>query len=188
MKEGRRKLSRVISLSLSFIAGFTLIFAFLGASATWFGKFLIEKKDIVRIAGSIVIIIFGLHLAGILKIKKLYTEKKFRIKKLSSGYFTSFLFGVVFSIGWTPCVGPVLSSILIMASMEEKVVRGILLLFSYSLGIGVPFLLTAILLNRSLLFFSKLRRHYHKIEIITGFLLVIIGILLLLDKFKFPAF
>lgn len=188
LKKGRRNLSNTVLLSLFFIGGFTLIFTLLGASATYIGKFLMEKKDIIRIAGSIVIIIFGLHLTGILRIKKLYTEKKFRMKEMSSKYLSSFLFGVIFSLGWTPCVGPVLSSILIMASMEEKVIRGIILLFFYSVGIGIPFLITAILLNRFLLFFSKLRKHYHKIEIITGLLLVAIGILLLLDKFTFTSF
>ena len=157
----------------------------MGASATAIGNFILKKKNILRIIGGIIIIIFGLHLIGILKIKKLYTEKKIVLKNKKTGYLSSFLLGMAFSAGWTPCVGPVLSSILIIAANEKTVLRGIILLFTYSIGIGIPFLITSLLLNKLLNFFNKIKKHYRVIEIIMGFLLVILGVLFLLNKFIF---
>ncbi|HRR96112.1 MAG TPA: cytochrome c biogenesis protein CcdA [Candidatus Ratteibacteria bacterium] len=176
---------KIFIISLFFISGFTLIFVLMGASATAIGNFILKKKNILRIIGGIIIIIFGLHLIGILKIKKLYTEKKIVLKNKKTGYLSSFLLGMAFSAGWTPCVGPVLSSILIIAANEKTVLRGIILLFTYSIGIGIPFLITSLLLNKLLNFFNKIKKHYRAIEIIMGFLLVILGVLFLLNKFIF---
>ncbi|HOV22471.1 MAG TPA: cytochrome c biogenesis protein CcdA [bacterium] len=176
---------KIFIISLFFISGFTLIFVLMGASATAIGNFILKKKNILRIIGGIIIIIFGLHLTGILKIKKLYTEKRIVLKNKKTGYLSSFLLGMAFSAGWTPCVGPVLSSILIIAANEKTVFRGIILLFTYSIGIGIPFLITSLLLNKLLNFFNKIKKHYRVIEIIMGFLLVILGVLFLLNKFIF---
>ena len=176
---------KIFIISLFFISGFTLIFVLMGASATAIGNFILKKKNILRIIGGIIIIIFGLHLIGILKIKKLYTEKRIVLKNKKTGYLSSFLLGMAFSAGWTPCVGPVLSSILIIAANEKTVLRGIILLFTYSIGIGIPFLITSLLLNKLLNFFNKIKKHYRVIEIIMGFLLVILGVLFLLNKFIF---
>jgi len=171
-------------LSVVFVLGFTLVFTILGASATWLGKQLLMKQDAVRIAGAVVVILFGLHLTGILKIKPLYKQKKIQLGKITSGYTGAFIVGIVFAFGWTPCVGPVLAAILIMASTEESLFRGILLLLFYSLGIGVPFIITAVALNKMLVVFTRIRKHYRKIEISTGLLLIVIGILLLFNKFQ----
>ena len=183
LKTGEKNTLKILTLSLFFILGFTVVFVLMGASATAIGNLLLGKKDILRIIGGVIIIIFGLHLIGLLKIKKLYTEKRIVIKKKNIGYFSSFLFGMAFSAGWTPCVGPVLSSILIIAANEKTVFRGIILLLFYSLGIGIPFILTSLLLNKLLGVFSKIKKHYKKIEVITGVLLIILGLLLIINKF-----
>jgi len=185
LQKGEKEIIKILSLTLSFIFGFTVVFVLMGASATAIGNLLLEKKDVLRIIGGAIIIIFGLHLTGILKIKKLYTEKRITFKKKKIGYLGAFLFGMAFSAGWTPCVGPVLSSILIIAANEKTVFRGMILLFFYSLGIGIPFIITSLLLHKLLGTLSKIKRHYKKIEIITGILLIILGILLILNKFLF---
>jgi len=171
-------------LSVVFILGFTLVFTILGASATWLGSQLLMKQNAVRIIGAVVVILFGLHLTGILKIKPLYKQKKIQLGRITSGYTGAFIIGIVFAFGWTPCVGPVLAAILIMASNEGSLFRGILLLLFYSLGIGLPFIITTAALNKMLAVFTRIRKHYRKIEISTGLLLVVIGILLLLNKFQ----
>lgn len=183
LKAGGQK-SQTLFLSLFFVLGFTLIFTLLGASASYLGSLLFYKKDLIRIIGSVFIVLFGFHLAGIIKIKPLYRQKKVNPGRLVSGYPGAFIIGVVFAFGWTPCVGPVLASILAMASMEETVFRGMVLLFSYSLGIGVPFILTALLLGKALEVFGKIKKHYAAIERITGFLLILIGILLFFNKLQ----
>ncbi len=183
IKEGQHYKKNIL-LSVVFVLGFTSVFTMLGASATWLGRQLLMKQDAVRIAGSIIIILFGLHITGILKIKPLYRQKKIQTGKIAGGYAGAFIIGMVFAFGWTPCVGPVLASILIIASTEESVGRGILLLLFYSLGIGMPFILTTIAINKMLKVFNRIKKHYRKIEISTGALLIVIGILLLLNKFQ----
>ncbi len=175
---------RNVLLSLLFVLGFTAVFTILGASATWLGRHILMKQDIIRKAGAVIIILFGLHLAGILKIKPLYKQKKINAGKTDGGYAGAFIIGMVFAFGWTPCVGPVLASILIMASAENSLSRGILLLFVYSMGIGLPFIITAMFLNKALSAFTGIKRHYRKIETATGILLIAIGILMFFNKFR----
>ncbi|MDD3725667.1 MAG: cytochrome c biogenesis protein CcdA [Candidatus Ratteibacteria bacterium] len=180
--EGSKNWIKNLSLVLSFIAGFTFIFTILGASATYLGKYLLTRQKILRLAGGTIIILFGLHLTGLLKIIPLYRQKKVQMNRIVSGYTGAFLIGMVFAAGWTPCVGPVLASILIVASSQETVLRGIILLVSYSIGIGVPFIITTILINKMLGVLSFFKRHTHPVEIITGILLMIMGLLLILGK------
>ncbi len=176
---------RNLLLSVLFVLGFSAVFTALGASATWIGRQLLMKQNAVRITGAVIVILFGLHLAGILRIKTLYRQKGLRTDRITGGYAGAFIIGMVFAFGWTPCVGPVLTSILIMASTEESLMRGITLLLSYSLGIGIPFIITAIAVNKMLNLFTRIRKHYGKIEFFTGMLLIAVGILLLLNKFRF---
>ena len=184
IKEGKKPVKNFF-LTLSFVAGFTFIFTVLGASATWLGRYLLAKQNFLRIGGGIIIIIFGIHLTGILKITPLYREKRVRPVRIVSGYFGAFIIGMVFSAGWTPCVGPILSSILIVASSQETVSRGILLLVFYSSGIGIPFIITTLIINRMLGVFSVIKRHSRTVEIITGLLLIVMGVLLMLNKFNY---
>ena len=176
---------RTVISALFFVFGFTLTFTLMGASASWIGKIIFARQEAVRIAGGILVILFGLHLAGILKIKTLYRQKTLNLPGKFSGHPGAFIMGLVFAFGWTPCVGPVLASILTMASMEETVARGMALLFFYGIGIGVPFVITALILERALIFFGIVKKHYAAVQLTAGLLLVAMGILLLLDRLRF---
>jgi len=178
---------RNLLLSILFVLGFSTVFTVLGASATWLGRQLLIKQNAVRITGGIIVILFGLHLTGVLKIKTLYRQKKFNAGRMAGGYAGAFAIGMIFAFGWTPCVGPVLASILIMASTEKSVFRGIFLLLFYSLGIGIPFILTTLAVNKMLGVFTRIKKHYGKIEFLTGLLLIAVGILMLLNKFRLPV-
>ncbi len=164
--------------SLVFIFGFTVIFVLMGAAATSIGKLLNENLQLIsKIAGGI-IVIFGLHMIGIFKIGFLNYEKRFHLQEKKLGVIGSFAVGAAFAFGWTPCIGPVLAGILAIASQQETVYQGILLLFVYSLGLGIPFFLTALSINKFFHVFNAIKKHFHTIEVIGGVMLVIVGILI----------
>jgi cytochrome c-type biogenesis protein len=131
----------------------------------------------------VVIIIFGLHLTGLFRIKALYTDARLHNVKGGSTPYGAFLIGFAFAFGWTPCLGPILSIILGFASQEDTLVKGILLLAVYSLGLAVPFLLTSVLMERFLKFYSRFRSHMHALEVLSGGLMIALGILLVLGRF-----
>jgi cytochrome c-type biogenesis protein len=175
---------RVLGKALLFVLGFSLVFVLLGASASFVGGFLGEQREIIRWAGGILVILFGLHTAGIVTIPLLYHQKQMQAKPSKLGFIEPLVIGLAFAIGWTPCVGPILSSLLILASTQETVYQGMMLLTVYSLGLGVPFILTALFITWALKVFSALKRYYRAIEIVSGSILVLVGILLLTDSFK----
>lgn len=164
--------------SLSFIAGFTIVFVLLGASATYIGSFMHENADIIRKTGGVLLILLGIHVTGLLHIKFLLGEKRLSISHKPAGFAGSFIVGITFAAGWTPCIGPILAGILAVAATEDSVYKGIVLLFVYSLGLGVPFLLSALALHRFLLLFNRLKKLIRTFEIITGILLMVVGGLL----------
>jgi cytochrome c-type biogenesis protein len=172
--------------ALFFIAGFTIVFVLLGASASYLGNLVNKEKDYIRWIGGIIIIIFGLHLAGLLKIPFLYREKRLQVQPVQ-GRLRPFLIGIVFAVGWTPCVGPILSSILILASTQETVYRGMLLLTAYSLGLGIPFLITALFVHWAMGIFASIKRYYRVVEILSGAVLVAVGLLLITNRFQIIA-
>jgi cytochrome c-type biogenesis protein len=165
--------------TLSFVAGFTTIFVALGATASTFGQVISDNFQILEKVAGVVIIILGLHIAGIFKISLLYREARFQTANKPVGIFSSYVVGLAFAFGWTPCVGPVLATILIVASTEDSIYHGISLLSTYSLGIGIPFILAAIFINPFIRFMHKFRSHLRKVEIAVGLLLVATGLLLL---------
>jgi cytochrome c-type biogenesis protein len=168
--------------SLCFVAGFSLIFTVLGATATEIGRQLVEHAAIVaKIAGGAVIL-FGLHMTGILPIKWLYYQKRANTAAFKAGYLGSFLMGLAFAFGWTPCIGPILSGILALAATRETVGQGMALLFVYSLGLGVPFIITGFAVTKFMRFFARYKRHIRTGEIVAGILLIAIGLLIFLDK------
>jgi cytochrome c-type biogenesis protein len=174
----------VIFASLIFIAGFSTIFILLGASATYAGQFLQQNKILFNRIAGILIIVFGLHVAGLFQIKFLNYEKRFDMNRKPVGMLSAFLVGLAFAAGWTPCIGPILATILIVASNQESSLQGILLLASYSLGLAIPFFLTAIALNSFLGLFSWIKRHYRAIEYASGGLLVVLGIMVMTNLFS----
>lgn len=180
----KRLRRRTVFHSLMFILGFSFIFIALGASATYLGSLLQKYQDwIARIGGGL-IILFGLHIAGFIKIKFLQREKRVHIRDKPLGYFGSALVGLTFAAGWTPCIGPILGTILVFASTTENLYRGIFLLASYSLGLALPFFLTSLAVNSLLPYFKKITAHLRLISIISGIFLIAIGILLLTGYFN----
>lgn len=164
--------------SLCFICGFTVVFVLLGASATYIGSFLNQNATIIRKVGGVLLVLLGIHVTGLLPLKFLLGEKRVSIKHKPSGYIGSFLVGIVFAAGWTPCIGPILAAILAVAASEEKIYQGIFLLLLYSLGLGVPFFLSALAMHRFLVVFNRFKKYIHIFEIITGIFLMVIGVLI----------
>ncbi len=174
---------RVMVNSIGFILGFSVVFIALGLAATGVGQVLgMYKHTLARVAG-VVIIIFGLHLTGIFKIKALYTDARLHNVKGSSTPLGAFVIGFAFAFGWTPCLGPILSGILAIAAEQSTLVKGAVLLAVYSLGLAMPFLLTALLMERFLKFYSRFRSHMHALEVASGALLIGLGVLLVLGRF-----
>lgn len=164
--------------AIIFIAGFTIVFILLGLSATFLGKFLLRNQSIIRKISGVVIVIFGLHISGIIKLKWLYYEKKLSITPKSNKYLQSFILGIGIALAWTPCIGPILSSILILAGNSQNVLTGGFLLFIYSFGFALPFLVTAFAAKKILPTIKKMNRYLKYINIISGFLIIILGILI----------
>ena len=178
---------RIVLSSLAFILGFSIVFVSLGASASAVGQFLMSRLSLLgKIAGAI-IIVFGLHTMGVLRIEWLYQEKRVQTSKRPAGFFGATLVGIAFAFGWTPCIGPILAGILAVAATQETVGNGVRLLSAYSLGLAVPFLATALAINRFFSAFAKIRKHYHKVEMVSGALLVVIGALIFTNKFTIIA-
>jgi cytochrome c-type biogenesis protein len=178
---------RILLSSLAFILGFSLVFIALGASASAIGHFVMAKRALFgRIAGA-VIIIFGLHTMGVLRIEWLYQEKRMQTQRQPGGPFGALLVGIAFAFGWTPCIGPILAGILAIAATRSGVGEGVRLLAAYSLGLGVPFFATALAINHFFGALARIRKHYHKIELVSGALLVVIGVLIFTDRFTIIA-
>jgi cytochrome c-type biogenesis protein len=176
--ETQGKTSRILVPSLLFVLGFSFVFVTLGASASYIGTFLHENKVLLLRISGVIIILFGLFSMDILKIPQLYRERRFYLGGGNLGFISIFFLGIAFGFGWTPCVGPILASILLYASTSEGAGKGALLLFTYSIGLGLPFIITGLALSKALTAFGWIKRHYGVYKIIVGGSLVIIGILM----------
>ncbi|HLX57732.1 MAG TPA: cytochrome c biogenesis CcdA family protein [Ktedonobacteraceae bacterium] len=164
--------------ALVFVAGFTLAFVSLGATASALGAFLKIHQFLLRQVGGVLLVIIGLHLTGLFKLPFLYRQKRFEYRPNRPGYPASFLIGLIFAIGWTPCVGLILGPILVLASNTETLREGVLLLLIYSLGLGIPFLLLGLGLDRLSKVLKWLKPHAGKIEIGTGIIMILMGIMI----------
>ena len=178
---------RVVVASLAFILGFSLVFVALGATASAAGQFLIERLPILSRLAGVVIIVFGLHTMGVLRIEWLYQTKQVQTKRKPAGPIGATLVGAAFAFGWTPCLGPILAGILAVGASRETVGDAVQLLATYSLGLGVPFLVTGLAINKFFGAMARIRRHYHAIELVSGALLVIIGLLIFTNRFTVIA-
>jgi cytochrome c-type biogenesis protein len=174
---------RVLLHSVAFIVGFSVVFVGLGASFSAAGQLLFDYRDWIRRIGGLMIIVFGLYIVGLLKIGFLGRTQQLHLRQKPVGYIGSFLVGVTFAIGWTPCVGPILGAILSLASTAENVGRGITLLAAYSAGLGVPFLLSALALGPFLRAFRRYRPFIPVVERAAGALLVVVGVLVLTNYY-----
>jgi cytochrome c-type biogenesis protein len=168
---------RVLLHSVAFIAGFSAVFVSLGASFSAAGQFLFGYRDWIRVAGGALIVVFGLYISGFLRVGIFTRTKQLQIRNKPAGFVGSFAVGLTFAIGWTPCVGPILGSILTLASSDKTVQQGIALLLAYSAGLGLPFLLSSIALGGFLKFFKKYRRFIPAVERVSGIFLVAVGVL-----------
>lgn len=172
--------------AMAFVAGFTVIFILLGAFAGTLGGLLTSHKTIVNIVTGLIVIIFGLNFTGVFSINFLNRTKRSQMEVKKHSLASSFLFGIVFSIGWTPCVGAFLGSALMMASQQGSVGKGILMLFLYSMGLGIPFMISAVLIERLMGAFGWIKSHYSIITKLSGILLIIVGIMMMfgmMDRF-----
>lgn len=170
--------------SCLFVLGFSSVFITMGASASLLGRFLIEYRGIIQKIGGALIILFGIHISGLIQINLLQSEKRMHLGNKPIGYLGSFLVGLAFAAGWTPCIGPILGSILIYVTTCGQVM-GLTLLSVYSLGLGLPFLLVAIALPFFLSHLMWINRHLRAISILSGIILIMVGIVLLTDNLKF---
>lgn len=183
---GERKTSKTLKNATGFILGFTIIFVLMGALAGSFGKLLTKYSVIVNLITGLIVIFFGLNFIGVFKLNIFKGTKMAKTENL--GFFSSLLFGIVFSVGWTPCVGAFLGSALMMATSQGKVVEGIIMLLVYSLGLGIPFFLSAVLIDKLRGAFNFIKKHYKVINIICGSLLILVGLLMATGVFgKFIA-
>ena len=178
---------RVAITSLFFVLGFSTVFVALGAAATLVGYYLQQYKRTLGMAGGVVIILLGLHTAGILPIKWLLYEKRADVKSRPLGLLGAYVVGLAFAFGWTPCIGPILGAILLYASQQDTVVQGVLLLSAYSLGLGIPFIASGLAINGFFAAFSRLRKHMKAVEYLAGALLVGVGLLLVTDRLTLLA-
>lgn len=170
--------STIILNSLLFIAGFSAVFIAFGASASLAGQLLLTYQDFIRKLGGVLIVVFGLYVMGLLKLKFLMAEKRVHFTRRPAGYIGSFLVGVAFAAGWTPCVGPILGTILLYASTTDSMMTGVKLLSSYSLGIGLPLFITALAVDSFLNYFKKIKAYMYTISVVSGVFLVVVGVMI----------
>jgi Cytochrome c biogenesis protein len=175
---GEADKKRTFINALGFVLGFTLVFVLMGAFAGMVGGILIKYATVVNILTGLVVIILGLNFLGVLKIGFLNSAKNQSANTKDLKFFSSLIFGVVFSIGWTPCVGAFLGSALMMASQQGGTLKGIIMLLVYSLGLGIPFIVSAVLIDRLKGAFDFIKKNYKMINIVSGCLLVVVGILM----------
>ena len=182
---GERTIRKTLTNALGFVLGFTLVFTAMGALAGTVGSFLTKYQTWVNIICGGIVVFFGLNYMGVLKFN-LFRGMAGSVKTGSMGFFSAVLFGIVFSIGWTPCVGTFLGSALMLASQQGHVLEGMMMLLFYSLGLGIPFLISAVLIDQLKGAFNWIKRHYTVINLVCGILLVIVGLLMatgMLGKF-----
>lgn len=189
-KEGgapRDLVRRVALTSLVFVLGFSTVFVALGAAATYMGSLLQEHKRTLGVVGGIIIIILGLHTAGIFKINWLLSEKRANVESKPLGLLGAYVVGLAFAFGWTPCIGPILGAILLYASQQDTVTQGVVLLSAYSAGLGIPFILSALAVNWFFKAFGRIRAHMRMVEIVSGVLLIGVGLLLVTNRLTLIA-
>jgi len=170
-----------------FTVGFSIVFIIFGAASTFLGKVLLQNSYELRIFAGLIIIVLSLHIIGFINIKFLNYEKRIEAN-VSKNFFSPILIGMAFAFGWTPCIGPILGSILILASTEESLARGILLLFSYSIGLAIPFILSGYLIQKFLIFSKNFKKNIDKVSKIGGIVLLITGILIITNQLQALGF
>ncbi len=179
---------KVVSMAFVFVLGFSTVFILLGAGASYINQILLQHLDIIsKIAGA-VIMIFGIHMTGILRIPLLYREARFNSVDKPQNWFGAYVIGLAFGFGWTPCIGPILGTILALAASDSSLTYGVSLLGVYALGLGIPFLLAALAINPFLRFMRGFRRYFKAMEIGTGIVIFATGLLIFTGQFQVLAY
>lgn len=174
---GERNVKKTLSGALGFVTGFTIVFVALGALAGTLGSLLKEYQTAVNIVSGLIVIFFGLNFLGVFKLN-LFKGSNHKVNTKNMGFFSAMLFGIIFSVSWTPCVGAFLGSALMLASQQGHVGEGVVMLLVYSLGLGIPFVLSAVLIDYLKSAFNWIKKHYKVINIVCGILLILVGILM----------
>ncbi|MBQ8860863.1 MAG: sulfite exporter TauE/SafE family protein [Ruminococcus sp.] len=174
----KRKTSKTLINALSFVLGFTIVFVLLGALAGTLGSFLTKYQVAVNIVTGLVVVFFGLNFLGVFKLS-IFKGMSNKAKTDNLVFFSSLIFGIVFSVGWTPCVGAFLGSALMLASSQGQVLKGVIMLLLYSLGLGIPFIVSAVLIDKLKGAFDFIKKHYNVINIVCGSILILVGILMM---------
>ena len=175
---GQRSSGKTLKGALGFVAGFTVLFVAMGALAGTVGSFLREYQTAVNIISGLIVVVFGLNFLGVFKLN-LFKGSQHAVKTGEMGFFSAFVFGVIFSVGWTPCVGAFLGSALMLASQQAHVVEGMVMLLAYSLGLGIPFVLSAVLIDYLKGAFGWIKKHYAVINTVSGIALILVGIMMM---------
>lgn len=174
---GERNVKKTLSGALGFVTGFTIVFVALGALAGTLGSLLKEYQTAVNIVSGLIVIFFGLNFLGVFKLN-LFKGSNHKVNTKNMGFFSAMLFGIIFSVSWTPCVGAFLGSALMLASQQGHVGEGVVMLLVYSLGLGIPFVLSAVLIDYLKSAFNWIKKHYKVINIVCGILLILVGVLM----------
>lgn len=174
---GERSTGKTLKSAIGFVTGFTIVFVALGALAGTVGSFLKQHQTAVNIVSGLIVIIFGLSFLGVFRLN-IFKGSRWGIDTSNMGFFSAMLFGIIFSLGWTPCVGAFLGSALLLASQQGHILQGMLMLLLYSLGLGIPFILSAVLIDKLKSAFDWVKRHYNIINAVSGCLLILIGFLM----------
>jgi len=182
------KQKKILLKTILFSTGFSLVFVSFGATASFVGKLLFEHSNLLRIIAGLIIIIFSLQLIGILNLSILSKEKRVYTKNYSKNFFFPLIVGAAFGFGWTPCIGPVLGSILLLASTEDSIRKGILLLSFYSLGLAIPFVLSGYGISKFLEFSNSFKKNIRKVSISGGIILLITGVLIITNKLQIVGY
>lgn len=175
---GQRTTGKTLKCALGFVTGFSLVFMAMGALAGTVGSFLRQYQTAVDIISGLIVVIFGLSFLGLFKLN-IFKGSQRTVNTENMGFFSATLFGMVFSIGWTPCVGVFLGSALMLASQQGHVMEGVLMLLAYSMGLGIPFVLSAVLIDYLKSAFQWIKKNYKVINVISGVLLIVIGIMMM---------
>ena len=185
--EAKSSRASVLTASMAFVLGFTVIFVAMGATASALGGWMSAHRGIIEKIAGAVLVVLGLHMMGVFRIRLLENDKRIHTRAKPAGPIGAFVVGTAFAFAWTPCIGPILGGILTMAATRDSVGEGMQMLAVYSLGLGVPFLLTSVAIDRFFSAAARIRRHYRAIELVSGGLLIIVGLLIFFGQFTIIA-
>jgi len=183
LTEGNIEIRKKVILStISFVLGFSVVFILMGGSASYLGGLIYKYKNLIRIIGGVLIIILGIHLTGVFRIHSLEFEKRIQIQKKPLHFLGTFIIGMAFGAGWSPCIGPLLGSILIVAGSQETIGQGMVLLGVYSAGLALPFVIISVFINFLLIFMKRASKVLKYVNVVAGILLILVGLVLVTNK------